>query len=118
MRKYGNCDVKRLQFLESIIHCYLVSRYYILCNMQGLVSRTGGLPYKSHGDARLFALGCKLQILVSLRVFGVRRYHICPFTYLLVLCITKFTKNALPLITEKSPIGVILSLSYTHIGLL
>ena len=27
----------------------------------------GGLPYKSDGDARLLTLGCKLQILVSLR---------------------------------------------------
>ena len=31
----------------------------------------GGLPYKSDGDARRLALGCKLQILVSLRVFGM-----------------------------------------------
>ena len=28
----------------------------------------GRLPYKSDGDTRRFALGCKLQILVSLRV--------------------------------------------------
>ena len=28
----------------------------------------GGLPYKSDGDARRLILGCKLQILVSLRV--------------------------------------------------
>ena len=35
--------------------------------------RGGGgwrLPYKRNGDARRLALGCKLQILVSLRVFG------------------------------------------------
>ena len=30
----------------------------------------------------------------------------------------KFTKNALKLITQKSPLGVSLSLSHTHIGLL
>ena len=29
----------------------------------------GGLPYKSDGDTRRLPLGCKLQILVSLRVF-------------------------------------------------
>ena len=28
----------------------------------------GGLPYKSDGDTRRLALGCKVQILVSLRV--------------------------------------------------
>ena len=30
----------------------------------------GGLPFKRNGDARRLALGCKLQILVSFRVFG------------------------------------------------
>ena len=30
----------------------------------------GELSYKSDGDARRLAFGCKLQILVSLRVFG------------------------------------------------
>ena len=29
----------------------------------------GGLPYESDGDACRLAKGCKLQILVSLRVF-------------------------------------------------
>ena len=41
----------------------------------------GGLPYKSDGDARLLTLGCKLQILVSLRVFGKESYYIYPFRY-------------------------------------
>ena len=53
----------------------------------------GGLPYKSDGDARRLALGCKLQILVSLRVFGMEIYCICPFRYGLVLCRKKFTEK-------------------------
>ena len=35
----------------------------------------GGLLYKTEGDARRLALGCKLQILVS-RVFGMESYYI------------------------------------------
>ena len=67
----------------------------------------GGLPYKSDGDARLLTLGCKLQILVSLRVFGMESYYIYPFRYRLGLCLKKFTKNALTLTTQKwSPLGV------------
>ena len=40
----------------------------------------GGLPYKTDGDARPLALGCKLQILVSLKVFGMESHYIyiCP----------------------------------------
>ena len=41
----------------------------------------GGLPYKSDGDTHLLALGCKFQILVSLRVFGMESHYICPFRY-------------------------------------
>ena len=41
---------------------------------------------------------------------------ICPSRYRLVLCIKKFTKNALTLTTEKSSLGVSLNLSHTHIG--
>ena len=52
----------------------------------------GGLPYKSGGDALRLALGCKFQILVSLRLFGMESYYICPFRYRLVLCIKKFIK--------------------------
>ena len=40
-----------------------------------------GGPYESDGDARRLAWGCKLQILASLRVFGMESYHICPFMY-------------------------------------
>ena len=79
--------------------------------------RCGRLPYKSDWDARCLALGCKLQILVSRRMFGMESHYICPFRYRLVLCIMKFTKNALTLTTEKSRWGVSLSLSHTHIGL-
>ena len=76
----------------------------------------GGVPYKSDGDARL-PLGCKLQILVSLRVFGVESHYICPFWCRIGLCIKNFTKNALTLTTQKSPLGVNLSLSHAHICL-
>ena len=40
-----------------------------------------------------------------------------PFWYHLVLCIKKFTRNAPTLTNQKSPLGVSLSLSHTHIGL-
>ena len=52
----------------------------------------GGFPYKSGGDALRLALGCKFQILVSLRLFEMESYYICPFRYRLVLCIKKFIK--------------------------
>ena len=68
-------------------------------------------------DARRLAFGCKLQILASPRVFGMESHYICSFLYRLVLCIKKFTKNALTLTTQKSPLGVSFSLSHTHIGL-
>ena len=41
---------------------------------------------------------------------------ICPSRYRLVLCIKKFSKNALTLTTQKSPLGVSLNLSHAHIG--
>ena len=53
----------------------------------------GELSYKSDRNARRLALGCKLQILVSLRVFGMKSYYICPSRYRLVLCVKKFTKK-------------------------
>ena len=55
--------------------------------------------------------------LVSLRVFGMESHYIYPFWYHLVLCIKKFTRNAPTLTNQKSPLGVSLSLSHTHIGL-
>ena len=36
----------------------------------------GGLPYETDGDARHLAQGCKVCILVSLRVFRVKRSNI------------------------------------------
>ena len=96
------------------------SREFVLIsvNIGSCPKRGGGeLPYKRNGDARRLALGCKLQLLVSLRVFGIESHYICPFRYRLVLCIKKFTKNALTVTTQKSPLGFSLSLSHTHIGL-
>ena len=78
----------------------------------------GGLRYKSEGDVRRLALECKLQILVSLRVFGMESHYICPFKFRLIMCIRKFTNNTLTQTTQKSPLGVSLSLGNTHIGLL
>ena len=75
------------------------------------------LPYDSDGDARRLALGLILRILVTLRVFEMDSHYICPFRYRLGLCIKKFTKNALTLTTQKSPLEFSLSLSHAHIGL-
>ena len=44
-------------------------------------------------------------------------HYICPFRYHLGLCIEKFTKNALTLATQKSPLEFSLSFSHTHFGL-
>ena len=82
---------------------------------------TGGriwrLDCKNDRDSRRLALECKLQILVSLKVFGMESYYICQFRYRLGLRIKKFTKNALTLTRQKSTSGVSLSLSHTYIGL-
>ena len=89
------------------------SREFVLISVNiGPCPKRGGkeLPYKRNGDARRLALGCKLQLLVSLRVFGIESLYICPFKYRLVLCIKKFTKNALTVTTEKSPLGFSLEL--------
>ena len=61
---------------------------------------------------------CKLQILV----FRMESRYIYPFRYCLgLLCIKKFTKNALTLTTkesEESPLGVSLACgTHCHIGL-
>ena len=63
----------------------------------------GGMGKGNDGDACRLASGCKLQILVSLRVFGMESYHTCPFRYRLALYIKKFTNNFLTLTTQKSP---------------
>ena len=63
--------------------------------------RGGECSYKGDGDARRLAFGCKLQILVSLRLlFGMESHYICPFWYCSVPCIKKFTENALTLTTH------------------
>ena len=51
-----------------------------------------GLPYESGGDARRLALGCKWQILVSLRVFGMESYY-------------RNLQNAVTLTTQNSSLG-------------
>ena len=86
---------------------------------QGLGPREEGgqLPYNSDGDTRRLPLVCKLQILVSIRVFGMESHFICPFRYRLILYMEKFTKNVLTLTKHKSPLGVSLSLSHIHTGL-
>ena len=78
----------------------------------------GRSPYKSYGNARSLVLGRKLQILISLGLFGMEGYYICPFRYRFVVCHNdKSTKNSLTLTTRKSPVGVSLSLSHIHTGL-
>ena len=62
--------------------------------------RGGECSYKGDDDARRLAFGCKLQILVSLRLFGMESHYICPFRYRSVPCIKKFTENALTLTTH------------------
>ena len=44
----------------------------------------GGLPYKSDVGDCLLALGCKLQILVSLRVFGIESHSMRGHKWLLL----------------------------------
>ena len=52
------------------------------------------------------SLGCTLQILASLRVFGAECHYICPFWYHFGLFIKKFTKTTVTLRKRKSPLGV------------
>ena len=68
------------------------------CTTNSRGVRTGGDSHKKDGDARHLAYGCKLQSLVSLRVFWTESHYYCPFRYRLGLCIKKFTKNAVKLI--------------------
>ena len=53
-----------------------------------------GPPYKSDGDARRLALGCKSrsQILVSLRVFGIESHYL-PFQVSLSIVHKKIDKK-------------------------
>ena len=49
-----------------------------------LMNAGGGFPYKSDGGDCLLALGCKLQILVSLRVFGIESHSMRGQKWLLL----------------------------------
>ena len=66
--------------------------FLALFGERAVLSRGGEFSYKSDGDARRVAFGCKRQILVSVRVFGMESHYICPFRCRLVLVIKKFTK--------------------------
>ena len=98
--------------------CRTVCKFPFFCLYEELRHQVnpggGGIPYKSEADALRLALGCKLQVFVSLRVFGMESYYICPFRYHLVLCIQKCTKNVPTLTTQTSPLGVSLSLNHQH----
>ena len=74
--------------------------------------RVGG-GYKSDGDACHLSYGCKLQIVVPLRVFGMESHCICSFGYRLELCIKIFPKRLWCLLVW-SPLEVSLSLSEPH----
>ena len=50
----------------------------------------GGLPYESDGDARRLAKGCKLQILVPLRVHRTESQYFHLYRYCLGLCVKKY----------------------------
>ena len=98
-----------------------------LTQKDGRAKKTANLAWQapggdSHiyrdGKARRLTLGCKLQILVSLRVLR-RKVTIIfrPFRYRWGLCINKLTKNTVISVSISFPLGVSLSLSHTHIGL-
>ena len=74
-----------------------------------------GLPYRSDRDACRLALGCKLQILVSLWMFGMESHYICPLS-LSTVHYEIYKKCPDTNHTEISLKGQ-LSLSHTHIGL-
>ena len=78
----------------------------------------GNFHLKLTGMLVVSLWGCKLQILVKFKMFGMESHDMCPLRYRLVLCVKKFTTNALTLTTQKSLVVVSLSLSYTHVGLL
>ena len=44
--------------------------------MKFAIVTSGGLPHKSDGDARRLTLGCKLQMLVSLKMFGMESLYL------------------------------------------
>jgi len=79
----------RLLLLPQQNEIQLVSRFFLSSKPFGLgnwihslaipisvMNDRGGLPYKSDGDARRLALGCKSQILASLRMFGMESHYL------------------------------------------
>ena len=82
-----------------------------------VMNARGELTFKSDGDAPRLALGCKSQILVSLRLFGMERHYL-PIQVSLSIVHKKNLQKMPTLITQKSPLPVSLSLSHTCIGLL
>ena len=82
-----------------------------------MISTRGRLPYKSDGDARRLGLGCKLQIFVSLRVFGMESYYYLPIQVSLSPAHKEIAKKCSTLTRHKSSLGISLSVSLTHSGL-
>ena len=72
-------------------HNYLKSEMYmnlpLFATEQSGGGRGGMDSHKSDRDAHRFDLGCKLQILVSVMVFGMESHHICPFRYHLIITV-------------------------------
>ena len=132
----------RVLLLPQQNEIQLVSRFFLSSKpfgpgnwMQSLAmaisvmnARGGELTYKSDGDARRLALGCKSQILVSLRVFGMERHYLpikvslsivhkkiykkCPYTDHTEISLTGQFKLEPHLYC--SPLGVLLEFSDEH----
>ena len=85
---------------------------------QGLDPRGGGqLPYNSDGDIVVSLWGVNCRFWFQLGCLGWKVTLFAQFRYRLILYMEKFTKNVLTLTTQKSPLGVRLSLSHTHTDL-
>ena len=87
------CYVRGLEIITTrhgnayslLCHCVPPKRKLLSSNQQTDntrnrkdTTRRGGLPYETDGDARRLAKGCKFWILVSLRVFQVKRQYFMP----------------------------------------
>ena len=84
-----------------------------LMQKDGRGKKTANLEWQAPTPRRL-ALGCKLQILVSLRVLRRKSVYL-PIRSRLGLCIKKFTKNAVMSVLIWLPWGFSLSLTLTNI---
>ena len=82
-----------------------------------MISTRGRLPYKSDGDVCRLGLGCKLLILVSLRVFGMESHYCLPIQVSLSPAHKEIAKKCSTLTRHKSSLGISLSVSLTHSGL-